>query len=190
MSVAASARGRGRGRWVLVILALGLVTAGLSAPTWVVATGVSGGAPVAVPGTVAAPQVLAVALMVLAAAAALALVGRGGRWVVAFVLVAGGALVVVTAVGVLLDPADAAADAVAASTGLTGLSGVPETSLWPWFTVVVGAALVACGAALARIGRSWPATTRRHERGPDVRSDWDALSQGRDPSEPPDGALD
>ncbi|MBU4213878.1 MAG: Trp biosynthesis-associated membrane protein [Actinobacteria bacterium] len=175
---------------MLVVLALGLVTAGLSAPTWVVATGVSASAPVAVTGTTAAPQVLAVALMVLAAGAALALVGRAGRWVVVLVLAAGGALVAVTAVGVLVDPAGAAADAVARSTGLTGLAGAPRTSVWPWLTAVAGAGLVVCGAGLARAGRRWPATTRRHEREPDERSDWDALSQGRDPSDPHDGALD
>lgn len=184
------AAARGRGRWVLVVLVLGLLTAVLGVPTWVVASGVATGEPVAVAGTVAAPQVLAVALVVLAAGAALALVGRGGRWAVVLVLAAGGGLVAATAAGVVLDPAAAAADAVAESTGLTGIVGVPRTTAWPWLTGAAGVALVLCAVALARSGRSWPDSTRRHERVPDVRSDWDALSQGLDPSEPDDGTLD
>lgn len=181
-------RAAGRGRWVLVVLVLGLVTAALGVPTWVHATGVSAiGAdtPVQVAGTTAAPQVLAVALVVLAAGAALALVGRVGRWAVVAVLVAGGALVVAAAVGVLVDPARAAGDAVTASTGLTGLAGRPSPTPWPWLAATGGLLLVVCGAVLARASRSWPGSSRRHERAvaPDERSDWDALSRGVDPSQ-------
>ena len=117
---------RARRRRVAAVLVLGLVVAGAATGTWVHASsrGATGQpVEVAVGGTQAAPEVLAAALAVLAAGAALALVGRAGRWVVVGVLLGCAAIVGTGAVRVLTDPAAAAAPVVAARTGLAAATG-------------------------------------------------------------------
>ena len=128
--------GSGRGRWVVTLLVAAGATAGSTAPAWFRASGSSalaGQVAVAVSGGQAAPGVLAAAVVLLAAAAAVGLVGRVGRWVVVAVVVAAGVLVLVSVVGVLRDPAPVATIAVAAATGVTALAGPVSSTAWPWF---------------------------------------------------------
>ena len=81
-------------------------------PAWITATTESVlGVPetIRVTGGAAASALVAAALVLLAATAAVALVGRLGRWVVVATVALAGVLVVAGAVGVLRDPAAAAA---------------------------------------------------------------------------------
>jgi hypothetical protein len=172
---------------VAATLVLGLLVAGAAAPTWVHASGRSATGQlveVAVGGTQAAPQVLAAALAVLAAGAALALVGRGGRWAVVVVLLGCAAIVVAGAVRALTDPAAVAASAVADRTGLAAATGSASSTPWPWVTAVLALATVAAAVWIGRARGGWSGRDRRHERPvvEDERSDWDALSHGVDPS--------
>lgn len=185
-----------RGRWVLLLLlaagAVGLVTV----PTWVTGSGSSvldGAVTVAVDGAAAAPQAPAAALVLLAAAGALALVGRVGRWVVAAVSAGSGVLVLAAGATVLADPAAAVAGAVADATGVAGAAGATTTA-GPAAAVVVGVLVVGLAVALLRAPGAWDQRSRRHDRpaGPDAgatatgaadeRADWDALTRGDDPS--------
>ena len=185
--------GSGRGRWVVTLLVAAGATAGSTAPAWFRASGSSalaGEVAVAVSGGQAAPGVLAAAVVLLAAAAAVGLVGRVGRWVVVAVVVAAGVLVLVSVVGVLRDPAPVATIAVAAATGVTALAGPVSSTAWPWFAGVLGLLDVLVGLGLARASARWGATSRRHERtasaataeADDDRSAWDALTRGDDPT--------
>jgi hypothetical protein len=185
---------RPRRRWVLGLLLLGLLTALVGTPTWVHAVGLTAvGAPLPVPvsGSQAAPEVLAAALAVLAAGAALALVGRSGRWVVVVVLVGCAGIVGNGGARVLADPARVAAPAVAARTGLDALAGPPTSTAWPWLAIGCALVLLAAAVGIGLQREGWRSGDRRHDRpaGDDVRSDWDALSRGLDPSLGEPGAV-
>ncbi len=200
---AAPAR-RGRARWVLVLLTGGLLLAAGALPVWVRAAGrsaLTGEVPVLVTGSAAAPAVPAAALVVLAAGVAVPLAGRLGRWLVVLVVGGAGALAAGAAVAVLVDPGPAARVAAAAGTGVTGLARPATTTAWPWLTVLVGAALVALAAALARASSRWTVRAGRYERGrpapgtaveppDDDRAAWDALTRGEDPTAAPPAPRD
>jgi len=181
---------------LLLLLAAALV--GLVAlPTWVVGEGSSaleGAVTVAVSGSAAAPQTRAAALVLLAAAGAVALVGPVGRRVVAAVAACAGVLVAAAGVAVLRDPAGAASAAVADATGVAaGEPGAAATGA-PAAALVVGLLVVVLAVALVRAPGAWDQRSARHDRPTargagaasppvaDERSDWDSLSRGDDPS--------
>ncbi|MBO3102942.1 Trp biosynthesis-associated membrane protein [Cellulomonas fengjieae] len=193
---APTARRRGRGRAAALLLVLAGLTAVVAVPTWFTTTGTDplrGTVSVEVSGTQVAPAVVAGAVVILAAVAAVGLVGRIGRWFVALVVVAVGVLVVATTLGVTTDPVAAVTPSVAAQTGVGRLDGPVTTTVWPWAALAVGVLDVVAGAWFAAASRTWSGPSRRHETGPaasaaptgqapDERSDWDALSRGDDPS--------
>ncbi len=171
---------------VLAAVVVGLATAAVAAGTWVTgtATGSLRAVALTVPGTTAAPAVVAGGLVTAAAGLALSLGGRGVRAVTAVVLAGAGLLVGWSAVAVLRDPLPAAQVAARQAVGMAVAEDVATTWL-PWLAVALA---VATGwLAVAALGR-WQATSRRHEgpvRGPaDLLDTWDALSRGEDPSAP------
>ncbi|WP_158274565.1 Trp biosynthesis-associated membrane protein [Cellulomonas sp. WB94] len=185
--------GSRRGRWVVALLVAAAATAGSTVPAWFRASGTSaltGGVEVAVPGGQAAPGVLAAAVVLLAAAAAVGLVGRLARWVVVAVVAAAGVVVLVSVVGVLRDPEPVATVAVAAVTGVTELAGPVAATPWPWVACALGLLDLLAGLGLARASARWGASSRRHEpttsaataEVDDDRSAWDALTRGDDPT--------
>lgn len=203
----AARRGPGRGRWVLVLLLLSGLAALTALPVWITATGASpvqGEVPVAVPGTSAAPGIVAAALVLLAAAGALGLVGRVGRWVVVVVVAAAGALVAASALAARSGATATAERAAADATGVPSLTGGVHVAVWPLLSAVVGVLVVLAAAGLARASAGWSAPSDRHERagaatpgrdatpaapaagrsdGPvDERGAWDALTRGDDPT--------
>jgi len=130
----------------------------------------------------------ALGLVGLAGVPALAATRRAGRIVVGILLALTGGLVVVRAVGVLLDPAGAAD---VASTDPAGL----ELTAWPAVAVAGGLLLVAAGLLVAVRGRRWAALGRRYEApgaagppepettGPVAERElWEALDRGEDPT--------
>ncbi|MEZ0449192.1 Trp biosynthesis-associated membrane protein [Cellulomonas sp. ICMP 17802] len=183
----------GRGRAAALLLVLAGLTAVVAVPTWFTTTGTTalqGTVTVHVAGSQVAPAILAAAVAILASVAAVALVGRAGRWVVAVVVAACGVLVVGTTLTVLGDPVAAVTPVVAEQTGVGRLAGPVTTSAWPWLAVGVGVLDVLAGGWLVVASRGWSGPSRRHEAPaapvvpaqPDERSDWDALSRGDDPS--------
>jgi hypothetical protein len=160
------ARGR-RGRWVLVLLLLSGLVALTALPVWITATGANAlgdAVAITVRGTVAAPGLVAAALVLLAAAGALGLVGRVGRWAVVVVVAAAGALVVASALGARPGATATAERAAADATGVSNLTGAVDVAVWPWLAAALGVVVVAAAVGLARASARWVAPTDRYER--------------------------
>jgi len=182
-----------RGRTAGTVVLLAALTALSALPTWIHASGTTalqGTVQVAISGSQVAPAIFAAAVALLAAAAAVSLVGPVGRWVVAVVIAPCGVLVVASALSVLSAPETAAAPVVAGVTGVGRLTGPVTTTAWPWVAVAVGVLDVLGALWFLRVSRQFANVSRRHESGPrtggpgpdDERSAWDALSRGDDPS--------
>ncbi len=156
-------------------------------------------APLEVRGDVAASALVPLALTVLAIFAALALAGPLLR-VVFGVLEAlvGACIVAVTAVA-LASPVAASASAVTTVTGVAGAESVAElvagvaVSAWPAVAIVFGTLIAVVGVLVAVTARRWPTSGRRYSRtrteavgadASDPIAEWDALSDGDDPTSP------
>ncbi len=154
-------------------------------------------APLEVPGSVAGGAVLPLALTTGALVAALAIAGPGFR----VVLGALGALLGVTIAAVsifaLADPAGASAQAITDATGISGRGPVHDLvtastpTAWPVAALVLGVLVIAAGVFVVATGRRWPRSGDRYDRtrtagadadAPDAVTDWDALSDGDDPT--------
>ena len=147
-------------------------------------------------GDVAAPALTALALAGLALAGALAIAGVVFRVILGVLQAAIGALVITSAAIALGDPVAASARAISAATGVAGaesladLVSATQSTAWPLLTLLFGVLLTVLGIAIALTARSWPASSRKYQA---VRleeadgehtpaGDWDALSDGRDPT--------
>ena len=116
---------------------------------------------------------------------ALTLVDGSVRRLVALVLIACGVGIVVSCAGVLLDPA-----AAIRAPGVVPVSAT--TSIAPWLTVIGSVPLVLGGVLALLSGDRWPSRPARRAdegaggaagtRAARARSDWDALSEGEDPT--------
>lgn len=151
--------------WVLLLL--GGATLAAAVPTWLSTTGATALDPeveVTVAGTSAAPGVSASALVLVAAALALGLVGRVGRWVVLAVAAASGVVATVSALGVALDPEPSARSAVADATGVTELTAPVDLTVAPWLAAALGVLTVLAVVWVAVGSRSWVGASTRHER--------------------------
>ncbi|MCW4384364.1 Trp biosynthesis-associated membrane protein [Salinibacterium sp. SYSU T00001] len=165
------------------------------------ADGTSPTGTLAVAGDVAAPALVPLALASLALVAALAIAGPAVRVVLAVILAFLGAGVAASAVVALADPLRAVAASVVSLTGLDGESAVDatvasiEASAWPIVTVVLGCLLAGTAIVVAMRTRGWAGPSARYDtpvsraeeppRGASTVSDWDALSDGDDPTGPP-----
>ncbi|WP_282943795.1 Trp biosynthesis-associated membrane protein [Cellulomonas endometrii] len=152
---------------MLTLLLLSGLVALTALPVWITATGASPVAEevdVAVRGTTAAPGLVAAALVLLAAAAALGLVGRVGRWVVVVVVSAGGALVVASALAARSGATATAERAAAEATGVPSLTAGPEVAAWPLASAALGVLVLVAAVGLARASGRWTAPSDRHER--------------------------
>ena len=145
--------------------------------------------PVDVSGSSVSPGIPALALVALAGAGGL-LAARGVlRRLVGVLLAAAGAAVVVLAGtdGLLPGARDAALQAARDDLPLVSSSEVTATVLWPLLALVAGALVAAAGAAALVAGARWSGLGARYDspsgRGAGrVRSDWEALDQGVDPT--------
>ena len=173
--------------------------------TWI--TGRVEDTPLAVGGDAAAPALPALALCGLALAASLSISGPLFRAVLALLQVLLGVSIALSGILVLSDPVSAAAPAVTARTGISGNEGVADlleaaapTAL-PALAIALGAASAALGVLLVVTSRRWPARTTRFSavrvEGVGANTDraettgggrieeWDALSDGDDPTAEP-----
>lgn len=154
------------GRTVLASLALGGACLASTTPTWVLAAASTpaGEVALAVGGGEVAPGVVAGGLVVMAAGGALSLAGRIARPVALVVLLAGGALVVLAALGGLGAAQAAALAQAQAQTGVAVLAGPPRTTAAPWVAVALGLAVLGLGVVAGVASRSWAPPGLRHSR--------------------------
>lgn len=160
-------------------------------PWWVVELA---DASVEVGGTVASPALPALALSSLALAAALAIAGPFFRVVLAVLQFFVGLTVVVASWASVSDPVSASASLITDATGVDGavavaslVQGVALTA-WPWLATASGALAALTGVLLAATVRRWPHASRKYQPARleaaegDPIGDWDALSDGSDPT--------
>lgn len=180
-------------RAALVVLLPAALLLGLTTRTW--ATGESrdvlSRAVTEVTGGAAAPGIVGLCAVCIVALLGLMTGGRVIRAVSAGVLVLSAVGAALMTLFVALRPVTTVADAVARELARTTAPAATGTStVWAWLAVVV-AALLAVGAALATTSsRSWAGLSGRYERGAkpasgprgEVRTTWDELSEGHDPT--------
>lgn len=156
--------------------------------TWVTGrvVGVAGEIPARVTGSDAAPGLVGLALVGLAAAVAAVTSGRVGRMIAAGALVLVPVVIAGLAIRVGADPGAVLLSSAAEGSAVTG--GASPTG-WVLAGGLAGSPFALAGLAVLRAGRRWSAlgespdgarsetsaTTR-------TRSDWDRVSEGEDPT--------
>ncbi|PRY70398.1 putative membrane protein (TIGR02234 family) [Glaciihabitans tibetensis] len=148
-------------------------------------------------GTVASPALSALALAGFALTAALAISGPVFRIVMGVLQSAIGATVVLAAYNSMSDPIATSATIITEATGVAGTESVAalvdEVVLtgWPWVAVMSGVLSLLVGLFLLFTARRWPVASRKYQAARleepgaprDSVGDWDALSDGSDPTE-------
>jgi hypothetical protein len=146
-------------------------------------------------GDVAGGAVFPLALASFALVAALALAGAVFRVILGVLEAFIGVGVIASTTFALADPVTAMAPALSKKLGISGpeslhavVTGTVATA-WPAVAIVAGALMVLAGLAIAVTGRAWPVSGRKYTRtraasaAPgDPVQDWDALSDGDDPT--------
>ena len=155
------------------------------------------GKPFPVSGQIAGGALSALALASLALIAALAIAGRFFRPVLGVLLALLGVCVIAVSAFAIGTPVVAATSAITKATGVAGTQSVERlvsaTSLtaWPVVAIVLGVIMTLLGLAIAPTSRSWPDSGRKYTRSRLVATDpdasdpvqeWDALSEGDDPT--------
>jgi len=149
-------------------------------------------------GDVAGGALLPLALASLCVVLALGLAGAVFRAILAVLDSLLGVCVIVVTAWSLSDPVRASVPALVNATGFSGDADVfrdqvtsSVVTIWPWVGLVAGVLMTLTGLAIAVTGRGWPLSGSRYTRtrtaSPDsdpVR-DWDALSEGDDPTAGP-----
>lgn len=144
-----------------------------------------------VSGSSAAPGMVAVTLVAIVALLGMMTGGRVIRGVSAAVLVVGAAGALAFTVAVVARPVESVGEAVARQLArTTAPETVASTTSWAW-AGLLAAVLLTVGAVAASISsRSWAGLSNRYERGStaesgprgQVRTPWDELSEGGDPT--------
>ncbi|WPF80804.1 Trp biosynthesis-associated membrane protein [Sanguibacter sp. 4.1] len=150
----------------MTLLLLGGLSLLSAVPTWLsttASTALDASVDVTVSGTTAAPGVSAAALVVVAAALSLGLVGRAARWVSLLVVALGGAVIGGSALSFVLSPDAAARSGVAEATGVARSGAAVDISVAPYVTVVLGAVVVVVAAWAAFAPVDWGKRSRRYD---------------------------
>ncbi|MGP9682206.1 MULTISPECIES: Trp biosynthesis-associated membrane protein [unclassified Brachybacterium] len=145
---------------------------------------------VAVTGTDAAPAVLALAIVAIAASLATSLASSWVRFVTGPVLIAAGLGAAWSAFAVTLDPEGTSAGAITEATGVVGAQVDATATSWPLISILPALVLCAIGVVVLLVGGRWPRGTRYRSAAVAAPSDpaddpaaaWDALTRGEDPS--------
>jgi len=173
----------------------------------------TGGSSLSVPGRNAAPALSALGLALLALVGALAIARPRTRQIFGLLGVIIGAVTVVLAAVVILDPLGASSSTVTLATAIAGPRAVADavetiaSTPWPALAVLAGILGVSGGLLTVVTAPRWPGATQRYElaggSAADAgsiatqpagaqgardreRSDWDSLSGGEDPTVAPD----
>ncbi|PZQ91566.1 MAG: hypothetical protein DI534_00870 [Leifsonia xyli] len=183
------------------VLLAALVFLAWSQPWFTIQLSATSGAPgpLEVRGDVAAAALAPLALAVLAIVAALALAGPVFRVVFGVLEALLGACIIAVTFVALGDPVVASASAVTEATGITGTESVAAlvrsvaVSGWPVVAIVAGALVAVVGVLVVVTAPRWPVSGRRYSRtrmapaasdALDPVAEWDALSEGDDPTTP------
>lgn len=191
--------GIGPGRLRLLSLAVIVVEAGLVSLAWSQTWYVTrlSGAEHAVGGEVAGGALLPLALASLTLVLALALAGPVFRVILGVLDALLGVCVVVVAAWSLSDPVRASlpvlrdATGIASEEGLLGQVAGTAATAWPYVGLAAGLLMIVTGLGVAVTARAWPTSASRYSRtraaNPESGAihDWDALSDGEDPTAPP-----
>lgn len=205
-----------RGRVALLGIVGLLLTVIAGTRVWASGTtndAVLGTSQVSATGSVAVPGVVGLALVVMAALIAAMVTGRIVRRIVTVIGVAAAVGAVVLIARVIAAPADVLGTIAATAAGRTGSLEVATTlSAWAWVGLA-GAAVLTLAAVAGVMGATrWPHPNKKYDapvtrtagtghgvsddhgaqtqagpRGERTRTDWDALSQGHDPTDVPSG---
>lgn len=154
------------------------------------------------------PALTLIALAALAAALVLTIAGKGFRRVIAVLIVALGGGLAYSGVQAIVNPLDGASGALE---GVSGIAGDAQASLvssltvsaWPAVTVAVGVVLALAGVLVLLFGSAWKQGGRKYESSTESKraraagtatgdriSDWEALSDGDDPTDGDDDFVD
>jgi hypothetical protein len=150
----------------------------------------------AIAGTVAAPALTALSLCALVLAAALALAGPVFRLILGLLQILISFTMVFSSILSLARPDQPSESAVQTATGIAGSTSIDalirSVTLTPWgfIAIVLGVLAFLTGVWLLLTFRLWPAASRKYQavrfeaaEGPrDTVVDWDALSDGTDPT--------
>jgi uncharacterized membrane protein (TIGR02234 family) len=179
---------------VAVVLLAGLVFTAWS-QTWFTMTVQQ--KPFVVAGSIAGSALAPIALASLALVAALAIAGPFFRVVLGVLLALLGVCVVVVSAFAIANPVVAATSAITTTTGVAGDASVAKlvtaTSMTPWpvVAIVLGVLIAGVGLVIVPTAGSWPDSGRKYTRSrlvaPDTEEldpvrEWDALSEGDDPT--------
>jgi len=188
---------RARKQRLYTLLAIGLVallTLLTTTQTWWTLHLATRALPIA--GTVAGPALAALALCTLVLAAALALAGPVFRLILGLLQLLLAFTIVLTTILSLVKPDEPSESAVQTATGIAGTTSIDHlitsVTLTPWgfVAVALGGVAFILGIWLLISFRFWPAASRKYQAvrfqpadGPrDAVIDWDALSDGTDPT--------
>lgn len=187
---------------LLLVPALAVVLLGTR--TWVTGRSddaVLAGRMLSVTGDQAAPGLVALGLVALAAGVAVLTSGRRLRLVSSVLLTLAALGVLVLTLSVLRDPTAALSSGSGPGSAPGTVGGGPTTvtgattpgalTVWPWPALVAALLLTVVGAGTVVAGRGWDGLSSRFERSADEapddaadrRSAWDELSEGRDPTD-------
>lgn len=198
-------RGRSKAISITVIVLAAAVALAAATQSWLEIGLVEGAAAVShlsVTGQKLNPSLSPVALAVLAAALVLTIAGPVFRRVLGGLLVLLGAGVAALGFLALTDPHEEPNAAVAEVTGIAGaaqqaLIRSAEITAWPAVVAVAGAVVAVAGVAVLLLGGGWRTGGRKYEAQtaryagaagatdggePDRIAEWDALSDGDDPT--------
>lgn len=154
----------------------------------------------AVTGQQISPALTMISLASLAAALVLTIAGKGFRRVIGVLIVALGGGLSYAGVRALIDPLEGASGSLEEVSGISGeaqssLIDTMTVSVWPTITVIVGALLAIAGLLVLVFSPRWKVAGRKYETGGAARprgataptddriSEWDALSDGGDPTD-------
>lgn len=161
-------------------------------------------------GTHANAALTPLSLALIASALALTIAGRVFRWILGALQFALGAGIVAIAITALVSPAAAISARVTELTGIgddaEAVSSISVTA-WCWIAAAAGLLGLLCGVLVLVTGNRWGAAGGKYEPGDSARSErprgsnpqgagndriseWDALTNGDDPTEGDDIAAE
>lgn len=161
---------------------------------WVAVT-LTEGAQLNVAGDVASPALSALALTSLVLIGALSIAGPVFRVILGVLQVLLGATMALASALAIADPVRAATPVVTDATGIAGAESVAAmvataaVTAWPWLAVVASTLFGLAGIAVVATARRWPGQSGKYSavrmeqaEGRNAVDDWDALSDGTDPT--------
>lgn len=189
---------------ILAVLSLAVLALISATRVWVqfqLVPGAAATSDLTVTGQEGLPALMPIAVALLAVGVTLSIAGRVTRVVLGLLIVAFGGWITVTAVELLTDSQTAlvsfGASVLHDVTGFApsehaALVETATSSVWPAIIVALGVLTVLSGLLVLLFGAKWqtggrkydaPSSTVQHEGESDRISEWDAQSEGEDPSD-------